>query len=333
MPHKPIIFSIIIPFKSWSSNLTECLKYIRELTFKEFELILLPDEEVSLLEEFRDLPIILCPTGPINPAAKRDCGAEKARGELFAFIDDDAYPESNWLDVAYKIFSTRPDIGTIGGPAMTPKTDLFWARVSGAVFLSRISGGFPERYAAIPPEKEVDDWPSVNLIVRRKIFEEAEGFDSAYWPGEDTLFCLKIIKNTDKLIFYFPELRVWHHRRTSLAKHLRQVGNYGLHRGYFSKAYPETSRKFKYFVPTLWVLFIFLGFFLTILFPVFFAVYKLGFFFYLVALIVACRDICAYESLLVALSSIPYIIITHLWYGIKFIQGLIVKNLKSSMGR
>ena len=216
---------------------------------------------------------------------------------------------------------------------MTPKTDLFWARVSGAVFLSRISGGFPERYAAIPPEKEVDDRPSVNLIVRRKIFEKTGGFDSAYWPGEDTLFCLKIIKNTDKLIFYFPELRVWHHRRTSLAKHLRQVGNYGLHRGYFSKAYPETSRKFKYFVPTLWVLFIFLGFFLTKLFSVFFTVYKLGFFFYLVALIVACRDICAYESLLVALSSIPYIIITHLWYGIKFIQGLIVKNLKSSMGR
>ena len=330
---RTITFSIIIPFKCWSPYLEECLTHIKNLSLQEFEVILLPDEVIALPSFYQDISVSIIPTGAINPALKRDQGAKASKGQFLAFIDDDAYPESNWLDVAYRGFSTRPEIGAIGGPAMTPTTESFWARVSGAVFLSRISGGFPERYATILPEKEVDDWPSVNLIVRRETFEEIGGFKSAYWPGEDTLFCLKIIKNTDKLIFYFPELRVWHHRRTSLAKHLRQVGNYGLHRGYFSKAYPETSRKFKYFVPTLWVLFIFLGFFLSILFPVFFTVYKLGFFFYLVALIVACRDICVYESLLVALSSIPYIIITHLWYGIKFIQGLIVKNLKSSMGR
>jgi hypothetical protein len=227
----------------------------------------------------------------------------------------------------------RNDIAAIGGPAITPKNDPFWARVSGAVFLSPISGGFPERYAAIPPEREVDDWPSVNLIVRRKIFDEIGGFDSAYWPGEATLFCLKIIKNTNKLIFYSPVLRVWHHRRTSPSKHLRQVGNYGIHRGYFSKVYPKNSRKLKYFLPSLWVLFVFLGFFLTIFFPDFFVFYKLGLFFYSMALIIACKDICAYESLSVALSSIPYIITTHLWYGIKFLQGLIIRDLRSSMGR
>ncbi|HIB43890.1 MAG TPA: glycosyltransferase [Nitrospinaceae bacterium] len=326
-------FSIVIPFKSWSPDLEECLTHIKKLSLQEFEVILLPDEIVNIPTSCQDIPISIISTGAINPALKRDQGAKASKGKFLAFIDDDAYPESNWLDVAYKIFSTRPDIGAIGGPAMTPTTEPFWARVSGAVFLSRISGGFPERYATIPPEREVDDWPSVNLIVRREIFDEIGGFDSAYWPGEDTLFCLKIIKNTDKLIFYFPELKVWHHRRTSLGKHLRQVGNYGLHRGYFSKVYPETSRKFKYFVPALWVLFIFLGFFLTILFPVFFTVYKLGFFFYLIALIISCKDICKHESLSVALSSIPYIIITHLWYGIKFTQGLIIKKPKNSMER
>ena len=99
------------------------MKYIRELTFKEFELILLPDEEVSLLEEFRDLPIISCPTGPINPAAKRDCGAEKAKGELFAFIDDDAYPQSDWLEVALNSLENLRGVSAIGGPAITPNND------------------------------------------------------------------------------------------------------------------------------------------------------------------------------------------------------------------
>ncbi|MDG1843451.1 MAG: hypothetical protein P8I98_03935, partial [Nitrospinaceae bacterium] len=78
MKNEPVVFSIIIAFKSWSYNLEECLKCIRKLTFKEFELILLPDYEITLAEEFRDFPIVLCPTGQVNPAIKRDLGGEKA---------------------------------------------------------------------------------------------------------------------------------------------------------------------------------------------------------------------------------------------------------------
>ena len=222
-------------------DLDECLKHIRKLTFTKYEVILLPDEAVYLPPAYQDMPVSITPTGAINPALKRDQGARVAKGQYLAFIDDDAYPETDWLDVAYKMFSTRPDVGAIGGPAMTPATDPFWARVSGAVFLSRFSGGFPERYVTKPPAKIIDDWPTVNLIVRRETFEAAGGFDSAYWPGEDTLFCLRIIKNTDKVIFYIPELRVWHHRRENLTRHLRQVGNYGLHRGHFAKIYPQTN--------------------------------------------------------------------------------------------
>ena len=326
-------FSIIIPFKSWSADLDECLKHIRKLTFKKYEVILLPDEAVDLPPAYQDMQVSITPTGAINPALKRDQGARVAKGQYLAFIDDDAYPETDWLDVAYKMFVTRPDVGAIGGPAMTPATDPFWARVSGAVFLSRFSGGFPERYVTKPPARTVDDWPTVNLIVRSETFEAAGGFDSAYWPGEDTLFCLKIFKNTDKVIFYAPELRVWHHRRETLSRHLRQVGNYGLHRGHFAKIYPQTSRKFKYFIPTLWVVFVFLGFFLSIVIPQVIVVYAFGWISYLVALIVSWKDICKYESTKVALSTTPYIIMTHLWYGIKFIRGLTTINLKSSIGR
>ena len=330
---KSTIFSIIIPFKNWSSDLEECLVHIQKLSFREFEVILLPDKQINLPETYKDLALSIIPTGSINPALKRDRGARVAKSPYLAFIDDDAYPEGNWLDIAYKTFSSRSDIGAIGGPATTPASDPFWARVSGAVFLSFISGGFPERYVAKPPARAIEDWPSVNLIVCRETFEIAGGFDSAYWPGEDTLFCLKILNNTDKLIYYVPELRVWHHRRSNLVKHLRQIGNYGLHRGYFSKVYPENSRKFKYFVPSLWVLFVFLGLFLSVIFPDLIILYSFGWITYLVALVISWKDINKYEPILIALSSTPYTIMTHLWYGIKFIEGLATKSLKSSMGR
>lgn len=333
MKNERVVFSIIIPFKSWSYNLEECLMFIRKLTFKEFELILLPDNEMTLIEEFRDLPVIICPTGRVNPAVKRDLGAEKAKGLFFAFIDDDAYPQSDWLSVAIKIFKAKQEIGAIGGPAVTPKTDPFWARVSGSVFLSRTSGGFPERYVPCPPSKVVDDWPTVNLIVRKPVFNQVAGFGSKFWPGEDTIFCLKIINKTSKKILYVPELVVWHHRRSGLHKHLYQIGNYGLHRGHFAKKFPETSRRVIYFIPTLWVMFVLTGLFLSTLSHSIYILYLGGWVFYLAALAISWKQICRYESILVAFATMPYILVSHLWYGIKFIQGFATKNLKSKLGR
>ena len=116
-----------------------------------FEVILLPDEEVG--SPNLGFAIDIIPTGPISPAQKRDIGAKKAGGLYLAFIDDDAYPQSDWLDVANQILISHSDVGAIGGPGITPKNDPFWARVSGAFFLSVTSGGFPERLTAgLSPE-------------------------------------------------------------------------------------------------------------------------------------------------------------------------------------
>ncbi|OGR75591.1 MAG: hypothetical protein A2X40_08200 [Elusimicrobia bacterium GWC2_65_9] len=46
-----------------------------------------------------------------------------------------------------------------------------------------------------------------------------------------------------------------HHRRAGLPGHLKQIGAYGLHLGFFAKEYPETSRKSVYFIPSVFVLF------------------------------------------------------------------------------
>ncbi len=328
-----IVFSIIIPFKTWSKDLDECLSHIEQLSYHHFEIILLPDAETSLPGAYRHLSVQVVPTGPVNPAIKRDIGAENSKGEFLAFIDDDAYPETNWLDVAYRVFTSRTEVGAIGGPAVTPEDDPFGARVSGAVFLSRISGGFPERYLPKPPGRFVEDWPTVNLFVRKDLFNRIGGFDSEYWPGEDTLFCLKIVEKTGKAIFYVPDLVVWHHRRAELAKHLRQVGSYGLHRGYFAKVFPRTSRKIKYFIPSLWAVFVGMSMIDSLIPPGAGWLSQTGWMVYLIALAVTWVDILRYETKGVAASAIPYIMLTHIWYGIKFMQGLGTTNLKSSLGR
>ena len=296
-----------------------------------FEVILLPDEEVGLPDLGFAIDII--PTGPISPAQKRDIGAKKAGGLYLAFIDDDAYPQSDWLDVANQILISHSDVGAIGGPGITPKNDPFWARVSGAFFLSVTSGGFPERYVSCPPCKSVDDWPSVNLIVRKSVYELIGGFDSNYWPGEDTLFCLKIIKQAELKILYVPNLVVWHHKRPGLMKHLRQVGNYGKHRGYFVKNYPETSCRIKYFIPTLWLVFVLLGVTLSSVSPWLEWTYLVGWLAYFIVLVFSWKEIMRFEPITIAIGATPYIFLSHLWYGGKFLEGLLSSELKRSLGR
>ncbi|MFA7701953.1 MAG: glycosyl transferase, partial [Patescibacteria group bacterium] len=225
------------------------------------------------------------------------------------------------------------NVKAVGGPAITPVGDSFWQKVSGAVFLSSLSGGSPERYAPIGQKKMVDDWPSVNFSMRREIFAELNGFDSQFWPGEDTKLCLDLIKRYPDSILYDPALLVYHHRRAGLAKHLKQVGGYGLHRGFFAKKYPETSLRLKYFIPSIFLLFVIIGGLIGFFNQIVLKLYLLGWIIYGLALIRAMFDIRRYEkNSLIAINAAYYIFLTHLVYGFNFLKGFVfVNNLKSKL--
>lgn len=321
---------IIIPVKQINHYIHESIPEILNLDYEDYGIIILPDTFNG--ESFPKTKVI--PTGCIGPAQKRDLALRYSSADILAFIDDDAYPRRDWLKNGVRHFDD-PTIAAVGGPAVTPPDDSFWQRISGAVFLTKIGGGCPERYWPVGMVREVDDWPSVNLLVRRDVFEKVGGFNSEYWPGEDTKLCLDIIKMGKKII-YDPDVFVWHHRREGLLRHLKQIGRYGLHRGFFAKKFPETSMRFKYFLPSLFVIF------LTIGIPLLYygkslstMLYFTGIVVYLFALAVAFFQIQNKEkNIAISLISLPYIFLTHVWYGIRFLQGyLFTKNLKSKLRR
>ena len=234
--------SILIPLRYDAGWLAACLEACFEAG--EVEVIVLPDERIEGL----DPRVRQEPTGSVGPAAKRNRGAELARGEILAFVDDDTRPLGGWIAAALPHFDD-PAVAAVGGPAITPKEDPFWAQVSGAVYESwMVSGGERRRYVPCAPA-EVDDWPSCNLLVRRSAFSAIGGFGTDFWPGEDTEFCLALVKKGWK-IRYEPRAVIEHHRRPSLKKHFAQLANYGLHRGYFAKRFPETSLRAQYFAPS-----------------------------------------------------------------------------------
>ena len=321
-------FTIIIPVKAVNDYIRETVAHIQKLSSKSWELIILPNDAEP--DEWNDARIRIIPSGWVGPAKKRDTGAESARGDILVFLDDDSYPEPDLLAIAERYFADET-VAALGGPAVTPPHDTFWQRVSGAVFLSKFSGGAPERYVPVGEAREIQDWPSVNLMVRKADFLAVGGFNSPYWPGEDTKLCLDLVKRTGKKILYVPGLAVWHHRRVGLAAHLKQIGGYGLHRGYFAKRHPETSRKFIYFIPSAFLFFLVL----TLCYPwlpqLMRVMIWMGWSLYGVALLLAFMDISKYETIGVAIAAIFYAFLTHIYYGFRFIQGLLTQNLVSRL--
>jgi len=329
--------SIIIPFQRENAYLTETIQHIDGLAYADLEIILLPDHaaEDGSAQAPRSSrhPVKYLATGPVSPAIKRDIGAENSAGELLAFIDDDAYPDPDWLQEAIPHFRDE-SVAAVGGPQVTPPADTFWQQVSGVMFLSILNGKARHRYWPAARTFEVDDWPSVNLIVRKADFARVGGFDSSYWPGEDTKLCYDLTQTLNKKILYVPTALVYHHRRSGFRRHLKQVGNYGRHRGFFAKRFPETSLRLSYFVPSLFFLFI-IGGWILLLNPPTRWLYAGLWGLYAVALLSSVASIALkLRKLPVAVATVPFTVGTHFWYGYSFFKGFfLTRDLKSVLGR
>ena len=188
----------------------------------------------------------------MRPAEKRNVGIRAATGEIVAFIDDDAYPDAHWLEYAVRYFGDET-IGAVGGPGVTPPNDSFLARMGGRVYDNLlVSGNYRYRYKAGGVRRDVDDYPSCNLLVRKSLLDSFGGYRTDFWPGEDTLLCKDIV-DAGRRIVYDPWVVVNHHRRPLFGAHLRQLGRYAFHRGYFVKRYPSNSLHLSYFVPSAFV--------------------------------------------------------------------------------
>ena len=315
-------FSIIIPVKEINDYIRRFVPVILNQSYRDFEIIILPDE--NEIVPFRDKRVKIIKTGPAGPAQKRDIGAKKACGEILAFIDDDAYPEDNWLKNSLKSFKNKENLG-VGGPNLTPEESNFFQKVSGEVLASWIiSGPVTYRYKK-SKKRELEDFPSCNLFIRKKDFLKAKGFDTNFWPGEDTKLCLDVRKNGGKIV-YDPEVVVYHHRRKDLNGYLKQIFSYALHRGHFTKEYPETSLKLSYFMPALFFLGIIIGSILALFSSWIAILYVAILLFYLLLLIFSAIKT---KSPIMFFPFIAISFLTHITYGIGFIIGLIKKDLKS----
>lgn len=324
-----VLVSIVIPCRSVNDYLRETIRRVLEQDYQDFEILVLPDSVGD--ENFPKTRIIPTKTGP---AEKRDLALGYAAGKILAFLDDDAYPRRDWLRNALPSFN-NPEVAAVCGPGLTPPTDSPAQKASGWVSASRLGGGLVSFRFTPRQKREVDDFPAMNFLVRRRDFEVVHGFDSRFWPGEDSKLCLELVRKLGKKIIYDPGVVVYHHRRPLFRAHLKQNGQFGRHRGYFARVFPATSRKWSYFAPSLFVLGLVSGPFLALVLPrplggLIFFVYGLTLLVYAGWLILTSVWVYTKEkNLRISFLVVPGIFLTHVWYGLKFLQGFFTPRLET----
>ena len=305
-------FSVIIPVRKTNDYLKETISKLKKQSFKDFEILVITDKI----------------SGSANPSEKRNLGAKKAKGEYLAFLDDDSYPHKNYFNNALKLIEKNPEFSAFCGPCLTPPKDNLYQKASGLLWSSWLgSGGAGVYRNSVQKSRFVDDYPSVNLIVKKNDFSLVGGFDVSFWPGEDTVLCLNLVKKLNKKILYHPSLIVYHHRRSVLLPHLQQITRYAVQRGFFVKKFPETSLKIGYFIPTLFFLYLLL-FLINVIYLRQFLL-NIPLYLYLSILFLSFLIFVFNKNKLkvsfLATITIP---ITHLYYGILFLHGLFKKDVK-----
>lgn len=321
----PPEFTVIIPLIKLSSTLIhETLPALAKQNAGSFEVFILPHKKSTqderLMKTYPWLRIIA--TNTLPPPAKRDMGAKMARGTYLAFIDDDAYPAPDWLGNVKPYFD-NPAIFAVCGPGITPPQASSWERVFNEILTSRFgSGQLQYRYCHMK-SRYVNDYPSMNFIIRRDVFLHVGGFDTNYWPGEDSKLCNAITYTHPHAILYTPDVVVYHHRRPSYRAFLIQQGSYGYHRGMFFAQGDRNSRRIIYTVPSFFLIYTLL----LVLMSVFIHPVKMGVLWLpLIAYMaivgyILIRSIYRGRSALFNARLVLVLVSLHMCYGYMFIKG------------
>jgi hypothetical protein len=194
-------FSVVINTDNRAAGLQVTLESLRHLDHPSFEVVVVhgptPDGTVELLEGYRGrIKVGRCEHR--NLSESRNIGIALASGEIVAFIDDDAYPDPEWLHVLDRAYED-PEVVGAGGPVWDwtgTKLQVLYsiAHQLGDVWVEN-RPGFDLSHLLARPGTPLFTYPiGTNASFRRDRIVEIGGFDEQFDYGwDDVDLCRRLI--------------------------------------------------------------------------------------------------------------------------------------------
>jgi glucosyl-dolichyl phosphate glucuronosyltransferase len=182
------------------------------------------------LETLPKVSYVLEPNQGLSHA--RNTGVEHARGEIVAFLDDDAEADPNWLAALLEVYDNVPEVWAVGGKVIPiwhgerPS----WLTNEMLRSLSLVDWGDDER-----PMAWSERIIGTNCSFRKQVFAKVGQFatnlgrKSSLLTGNEDTEIQERIHRLGRLVYYTPDAVVHHHvpreRMTKRYAYIRTFGS------------------------------------------------------------------------------------------------------------
>ncbi|MCF7709166.1 MAG: glycosyltransferase [Verrucomicrobia bacterium] len=185
-----------------------------------------------------------------HPSVQRNKAVKEAAGEFVYFLDDDSEVHPGNLKKAIRHFSD-PTVAALGGPNICPDRATALQKTFAAVMGSFLAfGPSRSRYRATGRVRYVSEKELIlcNLIIRRRLFLEAGGFDEALYPNEENAL-LDDFKTKGYRLMYDPDFVAERLPRNSVGAFIRMLFNYGRGRAEQFRLHPTPGSSINFIPP------------------------------------------------------------------------------------
>jgi O-antigen biosynthesis protein len=223
--------SVIVCSYNGQRTLPDCLQGLSQLDYPNFEVIVVDDGSTDRTASIaREYGFTVISTENRGLSYARNTGLAAARGEIVAYLDDDARPDPHWLTYLAATFQTTNHVG-VGGPNIAPPGD---GPIADCV--ANAPGG---PIHILLSDQEAEHIPGCNMAFRAECLREIGGFDPQFRiAGDDVDVCWRL-QQRDWTLGFCPVAVVWHHRRNSIRTYWKQQMNYGKAEALLEKKWPE----------------------------------------------------------------------------------------------
>jgi O-antigen biosynthesis protein len=224
------LISVVVCSHNGARTIADCCEGIAALEYARYEVIVVDDGSTDATAEIAaGFGFQVISTANNGLASARNVGLAASRGELVAYIDDDARPDPHWLSYLVHTFQTSSH-AAVGGPNVAPPDGAVADAVANA------PGG---PIHVLLSDTLAEHIPGCNMVFRREALEAIGGFDPQFRAaGDDVDVCWQL-QDRGWTIGFSPAALVWHYRRPSIRAYLRQQVGYGKAEALLEGKWPE----------------------------------------------------------------------------------------------
>jgi glycosyltransferase involved in cell wall biosynthesis len=223
--------SVVVCTYNGAVTITDTLRALEGLSYPDYEVIVVNDgssDDTPAIAGEYDIRLISTENRGLSSA--RNTGYQAARGDIVAYIDDDAYPDPDWARYLALTY-LRSDYAGVGGPNLAPAGD---GPIADCV--ANAPGG---PVHVLVNDTVAEHIPGCNMSFRKSVLETVQGFDPRYRAaGDDVDLCWRVQNQVGSIGFH-PAAMVWHHRRNSMLMYWRQQQGYGKAEALLEEKWPE----------------------------------------------------------------------------------------------